>query len=173
MLPAAWLLSITTLFNNVFMFATYPSYVLLRNPAPGKMESFLLFLNEVSVHLSIIINSVAQLYDMVLCDRLEKWFKPHREQAGSQAGRGCLEHIVTLRLLTDTARRKRLKHFVAFVDFTKAYDKVSRNIMLSVLKRLGCGMTMLLAIVGNSSCHCLCGCASGILDILFIVHHIC
>ena len=54
---------------------------------------------------------------------------------------------VTLRLLTDTARRKRLKLYVTFVDFTKAYDKVPRNVMLSDFKRLGSGMTMLLAIV--------------------------
>ena len=90
---------------------------------------------------------VAKLYDTVPCDRLGKWFKPHSEQAGSKAGRGRLEHILTLRLLTDTARRKRLKFYETFVDFIKAYNKVRRNVRLGVLKRLGCGTTELLAIV--------------------------
>ena len=56
-----------------------------------------------------MLSSVAKLYDMVLCSRLERWFIPHREQAGSQAGRGCIELIVTLRLLIDMAKKKEAK----------------------------------------------------------------
>ena len=43
-----------------------------------------------------VINSMAKLYDMVLCVRIGLWFSPFREQAGSQSGRGCLEHIIYL-----------------------------------------------------------------------------
>ena len=93
-----------------------------------------------------IINSIAKLYDMVLCKRLELWFKPYREQAGAQKGRGCIEHLVTLRLLTDYAKKKNNKLFITFVDFTKAYDLVPRCMLLSVLKRLGCGALMVGAI---------------------------
>ena len=99
-----------------------------------------------------IINSIAKIYDMVLSARLGQWFKPCREQAGSQAGRGCVEHIVTLRLLMDVARRKKLKLFVTFVDFRRAYDCVPRHKLFSVLKRMGCGMTMLLALVAVYRC---------------------
>ena len=94
-----------------------------------------------------IINSIAKIYDMVLCARLSQWFQPCREQAGSQVGRGCVEHIVTLRLLMDVARRKKLKLFVTFVDFRRAYNCVPRHKLFSVLKRMGCGMTMLVALV--------------------------
>ena len=84
---------------------------------------------------------------MVLCARLNRWFSPYREQAGCQAGRGCLEFIVTLRLLCDVARRKKFKLFITFVDFSQAYDRVPRDVMFRVLKRLGCGVTMLSALV--------------------------
>ena len=84
---------------------------------------------------------------MILCSRLEIWFKPYREQAGAQKGRGYLEHIITLRLLTDLARKKKRKLFVVFVDFRQAYDLVPRQMLFKVLKRLGCGAVMLAALI--------------------------
>ena len=94
-----------------------------------------------------VTNSICKLYDMVLCHRLQQWFSPLREQSGAQRGRGCLEHIVTLRLLTDTARRKKIKLFVAFIDFSKAYDLVPRQKLFKILKESGCGRVMLSALV--------------------------
>ncbi|CAL4059801.1 unnamed protein product, partial [Meganyctiphanes norvegica] len=79
--------------------------------------------------------------------RLQQWFRPYREQAGAQAGRGCLEHITTLRLLIDFAKKKKLKLFIIYVDFAQAYDKVPRAVLFTILKRLGCGATMLLSLV--------------------------
>ena len=94
-----------------------------------------------------VINSIAKIYDMVLCTRLSQWFKPFREQAGSQVGRGCMEHIVTLRLLMDLARRKKFKLFITFVDFSKTYDCIPRYKLFLTLKPMGCGMTMLMALI--------------------------
>ena len=84
---------------------------------------------------------------MVLCARLKRWFLPYREQAGAQRGRGCMEHIVTLRLLTDFAKRKKNTLFVTFVDFSQAYDLVPRRLLFEILKRLGCGAVMLAALI--------------------------
>ena len=84
---------------------------------------------------------------MVLCQRLSQWFAPYREQAGAQPSRGCVEHIVALRLLIDVARRRKRTLFVTFVDFSKAYDLVSRDKLFIISKRLGCGMVMLAALV--------------------------
>ena len=64
-----------------------------------------------------VVNCLAKLFDLVLNSRLNSWFVPYREQAGRQKGRGCIEHIVILRLLMDMARKKRLKLLVTFVDF--------------------------------------------------------
>ena len=100
-----------------------------------------------------VINAIAKVFDMVLCHRLSQWFRPYREQAGAQSTRGCVEHniIVTLRLLIDLAKRKKLKLYVTFVDFSKAYDLVPRNQLFIILKRLGCGMVMLATLVAMYS----------------------
>ena len=58
-----------------------------------------------------------------------------------------MEHIVTLRLLTDSARRKSKKLFVTFIDFSKASDVMPRHKMFITLKRLGCGMVTLAALI--------------------------
>ena len=94
-----------------------------------------------------VINSAAKLYDYVLNNRLMTWYKPFREQAGAQPKRGCIEHIVALRLLIEYSVRKRVKLYIAFIDFSKAYDRVPRGKLFKVLKSVGCGATMILALV--------------------------
>ena len=44
---------------------------------------------------------------------------PCREQAGAQFKRGCVELIVTLRLI--------IIPFIAFIDFSRAHDRVPRS----------------------------------------------
>ena len=75
-----------------------------------------------------IIESMSKIYDYILYNRLARWFIPDREQAGSQPKRSCIEQIVTLRLLISYAIAKRLKLYILFVDYSKAYDRVPRNI---------------------------------------------
>ena len=94
---------------------------------------------EVSGHSK---NSIVKLYDMVLCNRLSLRFEPSREQAGAQKTRRFFEHIVTLRLLTDSARRKNKKLFVTFIT-----DVMPLHKMFITLKRLGCGMVTLAALI--------------------------
>lgn len=79
---------------------------------------------------------------MIICCRLNLWFHPYREQAGAQSKRGCMVHIVSLRLLANMAHRQRSKLFITFVDFSKAY-KVPREKLFTILKRLGCDVRML------------------------------
>ena len=52
----------------------------------------------------------------------------------------------------NVARRKKLKLFVTFVDFSRAYDCVPRSNLFMTLKRLGCGITMLLALAAMYKC---------------------
>lgn len=40
------------------------------------------------------MNLLAKFCDMVLVSCLNLWFSPFKEQAGSQKGRTCVEHIV-------------------------------------------------------------------------------
>ena len=93
-----------------------------------------------------IINSLAKCYDYLLNNRLTLWYIPCREQAGAQFKRGCVELIVTLRLIIDRCLRRKEPLFIAFIDFSKAYDRVPRNYLLTLLKSLGCGIVMLTAL---------------------------
>ena len=97
------------------------------------------------------MNAIAKIYDYVLNNRLMLWYKPCREQAGAQPKRGCIEHIVTLRLLINVFMRKKLKLFIVFVDFSKAYDLVPRSKLFDILVNLGCGITMLAALIAMYS----------------------
>ena len=104
MLPLQWILTLATLFNTIFISSSYPS-------AWSLAKLFTIFKkgdksNPKNYRGITVINCLAKLYDMILCARLEAWFKPYREQAGAQKGRGCVEHIVTLRLITDFAKKE-------------------------------------------------------------------
>lgn len=145
MLPAQWVLTLTSLFNAVFESGVYPEswrraivFTVFKRGDKTNVDNY----RGISV-----INSISKLYDMIMCCRLNQWFRPYREQAGAQSKRGCTEHIVSLRLLTDMAHRQRLKLYVTFVDFSKAYDKVPREKLFTILKRLGCGVRMLASLV--------------------------
>ena len=148
-LPASWLLLLSTFFSNLFMSAWYPvSWTKAKYFTIFKKGNRMLPENYRGIS---VICSIAKLYDMILCSRLKTWFKPYREQAGSQEKRSCVEHIVCLRLLCDFSRRRKLKLFVLFVDFSKAYDMVPRQMLFQVLKRLGCGAVMLATLVAMYS----------------------
>ena len=98
------------------------------------------------------MNTLAKIYDMLLMNRLIRWCSIDKCQAGAQKGRGCIEQIMSLRLLIDFVKYKKRKLYVLFVDYSKAYDKVPRRKMLTYLKAIGCGKFMLLAIQNMYKC---------------------
>ena len=97
------------------------------------------------------MNTLAKLYDVLLLNRLTMWANIDKCQAGSQKGRGCIEQIMILRTLCDYAKYKKIKLYVMFIDFSKAYDRVPRE-KLSVLKSLGCGRNMVNVIKAMYTC---------------------
>ena len=54
---------------------------------------------------------------------------------------------MSLRLAINYAAETKYKLYVLFIDFSKAYDEVNRRKMVDVLKSMGCGRTMLSAII--------------------------
>ncbi len=145
LLPANWIITLATLFNNIFVYGVYPSEWV-------RVKAFAIFkkgdkANPSNYRCISVLNSIAKLYDMVLSERLKHRLRPFREQAGAQRSRDCTKHIVTLRLSTSMARQRKSKLFVTFVDFSKAYDLVPRHKLFTVLRRLGCGAVMLAALV--------------------------
>ena len=77
LLPAQWILTITTLFSNIFFSAIYPTSWI-------RAKVFTIFkkgdrLNPTNYRGISVLNCMAKLYDMVLCERLKCWFRPYRE----------------------------------------------------------------------------------------------
>ena len=142
-LPIQWILVLTVILNCIF-WSGYPvCWTYSRLKMLFKKGSRLSCDNYRGIS---IIDCMSKVYDYVLYNRLVQWFKPDKEQAGAQPKRGCVEHIVTLRLIMDFCFRRKKKLFIAFVDFSKAYDRVPRDKMMETLKRVGCGFVMLFAI---------------------------
>ena len=140
LLPDSWIVFFASMFTLLLNNFVYPdSWCYTKLVVLFKKGSRKLCDNYRGISL---MESAAKLYDSILNRRLTLWFKPDREQAGSQSGRGCIEHILTLRLLIDFAQKKRQKLYLIFVDFSKAYDRVPRHLLLQKLVSLGCGTLM-------------------------------
>ena len=149
LLPDRWILFLTSLFERIFSSGEYPDAWRLSRLITIHKKGDLLNTN--NYRGISIMDCVGKLYDAILSKRLSQWFSPDPEQAGAQHGRGCLEHILALRLLQDFATSKRQRLFIVFVDFSKAYDRVPRDGLLNELKRLGCGRRILPAIAATYS----------------------
>ena len=143
-LPISWVLFLSVLFNYIFQNVLIPSQWALSRliviyKKGGRMDCG-------NYRGISIMDTLAKLYDTILCNRLMQWFQPKREQAGAQKGRGCMEHIVSLRLLIDYALCRKAKLYITYVDFSKAYDLVPRRALIKALNDLGCGYMMVSAI---------------------------
>lgn len=142
-LSDAWILLLTFIMNIVF-YGSYPAQWTIA-------RIFVIFkkglMSDPNNYRGIsVMNMLPKLYDGILNCRLNKWYKPCVEQAGSQSSRSCEEQILTLRLYIDIARKKKYVLYILFVDYTKAYDKVNRSKLLHMLADHGCGNTFLNAI---------------------------
>jgi len=144
LLPVTWIISITAIFNVIFTHGFPHSWLYAKLMMLFKKGHHELCGNYRGISL---INSLAKAYDYVLYKRLTLWFTPSREQAGAQQGRGCIEHIVSLRLIMDYCVSKKHKLYVVYIDFSKAYDRIPRDRLMRTLKRLGCGLVMLSALM--------------------------
>ena len=127
LLPLAWLLFVLSLINAIFLSGTYPY-----NWSISKL--IMLFKKGLPMDCGNyrgigIINALAKCYEYMLNNRLTKWYIPCREQAGAQVKRGCIELIVTLRLIIDRCVRRKEPLFISFIDFSKAYDRVPRTVV--------------------------------------------
>ena len=143
-LPDTWIAFITELFKHLLQTTAYPTaWSVARLTILFKKGNRSLCDNYRGI---AVMDSLAKVYDAILNKRLSLWFTPDREQAGAQKGRGCTEHLITLRLLIDTAHAKHRKLYIIFVDFSKAYDRVPRDLLLMKMKDLGCGSQMASAI---------------------------
>ena len=143
-LPANWIMFIVSFFNEVFFGGQLPAQwcysrliTVLKKGPPSMCRNY----RGIS-----ITDGIVKIYDSILNKRFSLWYRPRPEQTGAQAGKGCIEQILSLRLLIAYAKSRRLKLWILFVDFTQAYDRVPRDKLLQELKRAGCGKRFVLAI---------------------------
>ena len=59
-------------------------------------------------------------------------------QQGYRAGRGTIDGIFTVRQLMEKSREQHCNLYIAFIDFTKAFDTVNRSMLFSILEKIGC-----------------------------------
>ena len=52
--------------------------------------------------------------------------------------RSTIDSIFTLRKLMEKSKEQQRNMYIAFVDFTKAFDTVNRDLLYGILGRLGC-----------------------------------
>ena len=150
LLPVRWIVFLAALFSRLLAYSVYPeSWTISKLVTIFKKGARDICSNYRGISL---MDSTAKLYDSILSSRLQLWMAPDREQAGSQKGRGCMEHLVTLRLLIDYAKYKKKKLYCVFVDFSKAYDRVPRNLIVEKLAALGCGGLMIRAVAATYKC---------------------
>ena len=62
-----------------------------------------------------------------------------QSQSGYRGGRSTIDGIFTLRQLMEKSREQQTSlHNIAFVDFTKAFDSINREMLYLILRKIGC-----------------------------------
>ena len=137
------------LFNLIFYFA-YPikfgMSLLSTIPKKGNLK---MLTNYRGIHVQ---NLLSLLYDRIIANRLLIWAKIHPEQSAFQKGKSTLNHIFLLRIITALAKYNKLPLFIGFFDLAKAFDRVSRPLLLKSLIKLGIGSVLFNAIKAMYSC---------------------
>ena len=61
-----------------------------------------------------------------------------KSEYGYRSGRGTIDGIFTVRQLMEKTREQRYNLYIAFIDFTKAFDTFKRQLLFSLLEKIGC-----------------------------------
>ena len=93
-----------------------------------------------------MLSTIGILYDLILTKRLNRWLNVNDEQTGFRKGKSTLTQIFTLRLLIEMAKKMNITLYIGCFDIEKAFDKVSRYLMLKKLIKCGIGSAMLCAL---------------------------
>ncbi len=79
-----------------------------------------------------------------------------KEQGGFRKGGGCVDQIFAMEVLVGEYLGRARKLFSAFMDLEKAYDRVNREILWSVLKICGVGRQLSKGIQAFYRDKCMC-----------------
>ncbi|XP_052810397.1 uncharacterized protein LOC128238477 [Mya arenaria] len=80
--------------------------------------------------------SMYKMYTSILNERIVKWTDDNDQIADEQNGfrkkRSTIDHISSLTNLVDTRKKNKQCTFCAFIDFSKAFDSVNRNLLWKI-----------------------------------------
>ena len=93
-----------------------------------------------------MLPALGALYDRILANRLYKWIGVESEQTAFQKGKSTLHQLFTLRLLIYIAQHMDITLYIGLFDIEKAFDRISRLLLLRKLVALGIGSCMLAAL---------------------------
>ena len=88
-----------------------------------------------------LISTVSKVFSSILNTRLTKIVDSNNvlceEQNGFRKMRSCIEHIYTLSTIIKMKRKINKSVFVCFIDFSKAFDSVNRDLLWFCLLNYG------------------------------------
>ena len=129
-IPPALRQLIHVLYNRVFK-STYPStwqdQLLLPHPKKGHLPS------NPQLRGIAIGPVLSRVYDKILNKRFKNWYVPNKEQAGFRELMGCLLQIFAIYLLMELAKNTENEIYIAFMDYEKAFDFLSRKRLMDKL----------------------------------------
>ena len=81
----------------------------------------------------------AKLYNKMILNRLVHFIEPilRKNQNGFRRGRSTLSQILCLRRIIEESKLSNRDLALVYVDFSKAFDSVDRNILFDILKLYG------------------------------------
>ena len=91
--------------------------------------------------------TLCKIYDLMISKRLNRWAGLSNVQSGFVSGKSCLNHITTIKLLSEYAVKVNKKLFICCMDLSKAFDTINRKALFKKLMNKGIGKNMLLALV--------------------------
>lgn len=88
-----------------------------------------------------LMSTVAKLFNSVINTRLIKFLEDYNllsdEQNGFRRSRSCLDHLYVLTSILRNRKRAGLSTYLAFVDFTRAFDTVNHSLLTYKMRTNG------------------------------------
>ena len=135
---------ILLLLFNIMFFVSYPAILatslLCALPKKGNLS---LPANYRGIQM---LAALSALYDRIITLRLQVWSGVSYVQSAFQKGKSTILPLFTIRLLTAIAKCTGTTLYIGFFDLEKAFDKVSRHLLLKKLIDRGIGNCMLHAL---------------------------
>ena len=128
--------------------------IMLRSGFPSNLRTSLLTAIPKSGNLRLSDNYqgiqmlllLAVIFDRIICNRLIKWAKINAEQTAFQKKKGTVDQMFLLRVIISLVKANGKTLYVGFFDLSKAFDRVSRYLLLRELVKLGVGSVLFYAL---------------------------